>query len=267
MDPSQHGDEADLFSSYHDELVRKVGRALRGVSPATIEDACSTAWAQFLRHQPERDQNWRAWLVRVAWREALLLHRRERRLDQAGLDSVPELMDPRPSPQLQRLELNEALDVVAQVPERRRRLAILRLMGLSYDEIGKVTGLSYTRVNRLLAEANAHMRADLEQRNGTHDKRPRVARLQELEREPPRWLVRVIGRPPGAVRTTTLLAWRRAAIALDDYRQHLGGVAPSRGLGPRPKPLELGRAYDRALAAIAGLRRARAIEHGHGLDR
>src|ERR1700710_948349 len=57
----QQGDEAELFALYNDQLMRRVARVVR-TSPDIIEDACSIAWAQFLRHQPDRNREWRAWL-------------------------------------------------------------------------------------------------------------------------------------------------------------------------------------------------------------
>ena len=55
---------------------------------------------------------------------------------------------------------------------------------------------------------------------------PRVARLRALERQPPSWLMTAIGEPPaGREKSVThLLRWRRAALALDDYRRRRGEV-------------------------------------------
>jgi DNA-directed RNA polymerase specialized sigma24 family protein len=70
----QQGDEAELFVLYNDELRRRVQRAVN-TSPETVEDACSVAWSQFLRHQPDHDRDWRAWLFKTAQREAWALDR------------------------------------------------------------------------------------------------------------------------------------------------------------------------------------------------
>jgi hypothetical protein len=58
---------------------------------------------------------------------------------------------------------------------------------------------------------------------------PRVARLRALEREPPAWLTSAIGQPPkGRDKSVThILLWRRAAVALDNYRHCRGEVASS----------------------------------------
>src|SRR5215210_4378324 len=82
----QQGDEAELFALYNDALMRGVAGVVR-TSHETIEDACSIAWAQFLRHQPDRDRGWRAWLFRTAQREAWHLDRERR--EARSLDAEP----------------------------------------------------------------------------------------------------------------------------------------------------------------------------------
>ena len=76
-DSGQHaparGDEAELFREYNDELVRLGGCNVRCHTRDVIEDACSFARAEFLRHQPSRERNWRGWLYRTAQRQAWLL--------------------------------------------------------------------------------------------------------------------------------------------------------------------------------------------------
>jgi hypothetical protein len=74
----QRGDEAQLFRAYNDQLVRKVAAAVRA-SHDVVEDACAFAWAQFLVHQPDRDQEWQGSLFRTAQREAWALLRKDRR--------------------------------------------------------------------------------------------------------------------------------------------------------------------------------------------
>jgi len=43
-------------------------------SPDIVDDACNFAWMEFMRCQPDRDRNWRSWLVTTAQREAWRLH-------------------------------------------------------------------------------------------------------------------------------------------------------------------------------------------------
>ena len=51
----------------------RIRRTVRS-SLETTDDACGFAWLQFLREQPDRDQNWRGWLYRVAQRDAWRLN-------------------------------------------------------------------------------------------------------------------------------------------------------------------------------------------------
>ena len=62
--PALLGDEADLFREFNARLVRSVQR--RTNAPREMVD---DAWQQFLQHQPDRDRNWRAWLLVTAERE------------------------------------------------------------------------------------------------------------------------------------------------------------------------------------------------------
>src|SRR3954447_6205068 len=115
----QQGDEAELFALYNDALMRRVASVVR-TSHETIEDACSIAWAQFLRHQPDRDREWRAWLFRTAQREAWHLdsERREAKSLDADLghpDRAPEPPDAHDR-YGERDELEAAVDVLERLP-------------------------------------------------------------------------------------------------------------------------------------------------------
>ena len=62
-----------------------------------IEDACSFAWVEFFRYQPDRDRSWKGWLVTVARREAWRLNALDLREREAvrGEDLPVEPIDPR----------------------------------------------------------------------------------------------------------------------------------------------------------------------------
>ena len=47
------GDELDLSAEFHFAVVMKVQRAVV-TPPEVVADACSYAWVEFLKHQPER---------------------------------------------------------------------------------------------------------------------------------------------------------------------------------------------------------------------
>ena len=121
----------------------------------------------------------------------------------------------------ERARLRHALELLSAVPERRRQIKALHVIGYKYDEIGELLGLSLTRVNQLIAEANAALtREQIRIGPDQQPRSPRAARLRELEEQPPNWLRVSIGLPPGlTTRAEAVLAWRRAALAIDDYRR------------------------------------------------
>lgn len=149
--PACHGDEAELYERYARTLGRLVARRVR-TSRANIEDACSYAWMQMLRHQPAREAVL-GWLLQTGIREAIRLDRRDRRYmlrpDQS--ETVAE----RESPMERRLELLSACQAVAAAGLRDREadLLALRTVGYSYREIAAARGVTERTVERQLARA------------------------------------------------------------------------------------------------------------------
>ena len=264
--PAQRGDETELFLSFNDELVRTVGSMVR-TSQQNIEDACTFAWVQFLVHQPDRDRTWKAWLVRVAQREAWTLDRGSRRLQPELSDEARVRRDPSASSadawEACRVgeELDEAVGVLRQLPPRLREVAFLRATGFRYDQIAEVTGDSRTTVSRLVRRAHERIHDTIaaDQRA----KRPspgRAGRLEELERELPAWLTDAIGRPPGhraPNNGAVLLQWRRAALLIDDYRRAYAIRDGERAIGERPADPEAARSYTLVATAIQRVDEAR----------
>lgn len=123
--------------------------------PANVDDACQFAWLQLIRCQPRRETV-RPWLIAVARREAVRLHYVTR--GHSSLD-VGAVVGSTAEPAAlvdefeQALELAEALTALAGLPERKRRLYLLKVLGFRYDEIGAITGDSYFTVNRQLVRA------------------------------------------------------------------------------------------------------------------
>jgi len=127
-----------------------------------------------------------------------------------------------------RNDVTEALTIISKLRPRLQRIALLRALGYTHAQVGEVTGDSARRVHHLASMASQEVdeiRAERE-----HDRRdfpPRAERLWELENSTPDWLVAKIGRPvkPSrkfAGRTEQRRQWRRAALALDDYRRAAG---------------------------------------------
>jgi DNA-directed RNA polymerase specialized sigma24 family protein len=229
--PPAQGDEADLFRSFNDQLMRTVARRVDYTSPEVIEDACSFAWAAFLEHQPSRERSWQAWMVRTAERKAWELERQARdNGSDLPLDEGRVEEDERsPIEQVEiRHDVREALTVLSKLSPRLQRIALMRALGLKHREIGVLTGDSTGRVRALLGQANERIYDVLAVRAHESDQgSPRADRLWQLEHDPPKWLIEKIGRPVKlnrrvAGRTARRRAWLRAALALDDYRNVAG---------------------------------------------
>jgi RNA polymerase sigma factor (sigma-70 family) len=266
------GDESELFLEYDRPLRRRV-QGLVNTSPDIVDDACSFAWMEFMRYQPERDSGWRAWLVTVAQREAWRLHAKEASHIGFGVGDRDDLSwepaDPRDVVGT-RAELRSALAALAAVPERRREVKALWVTGFKYEEIKERLGLTYTRVNRLMTEANHAIQKERLREAPQREAMPaRAARLQELEASPPRWLKTAIGRSPGKwVSTQITLPWRRAALAIDDYRREHGAhLRSDEPLGSRPTDPRAARSFDLAERAIRRAREARELSRRRSLER
>lgn len=271
--PQLRGDEADLFREFNPSLVRFLLR--RSDAPRElIDDASAFAWQQFVEHQPDRDRNWRGWLMTTAERELWRQYGFETRHLSLNADDATgrlnwDVPDERDHVAI-RLRLREALRAFARLPDSRREIKALQVTGFSYDEIAEMRGLTWTRVNHLLGDANKALREEqgrvaAERFQGS----PRAARLDELEREPPEWLKRAIGRrPPVTEHRPALLAWRRAALTLDDYRCQYGRGLGDEPLGKRPIAADAARAFDLARAAIERAVQARSRHRSRpGLER
>ena len=87
---------------------------------------------------------------------------------------------------------------------------------------------------------------------------------ETLEDDPPKWLTEAIGRAPSRNKTggPAVLAWRRAALAIDDYRRDHGWHAPDAALGPHPLAPAARRAYERAQRAVEQVRQERVRRRG-----
>jgi RNA polymerase sigma factor (sigma-70 family) len=147
------------------EIARMHGVALRrtarrhSICAADADDALQRALVVALRKAPDLD---RAALIRwmhvVTRREAWAVRRARERLfpEEHGGRAVA---GPEPADQAER---RERVALVARAlatlkPAERRAIALLAA-GLSYAEICELTGWSYTKVNRCLAEGRAALR-------------------------------------------------------------------------------------------------------------
>jgi RNA polymerase sigma factor (sigma-70 family) len=274
--PPLRGDEDELIRSYSPVLERRLAWAVN-TSAANREDAIAFAWTVFLRRQPDRDGPWRAYLATIARNEAIDLDRRDRdhgTLTRGPDHPVPPDTDRAPPERpiadphdrhTQRLELSDAVALLAQLPERPRQVAFLRAHGLPWREIQELTGLTRSQLNRQLARANRALEQLLDdRRNAERPLPPRAARLRSLEQDPPGWLTDELGRPPTGrhARAEALREWRRAALAIDRYRSQLGITDPASALGERPADPAAGRAHADAARQIDRARRSRHCQLG-----
>jgi DNA-directed RNA polymerase specialized sigma24 family protein len=276
--PPLRGDEDELIGSYTPVLDRRLAY-LVNTSAANREDAIAFAWTVFLRRQPDRDGPWRAYLSTIARNEAIALDRRDRDhdtltrvsdrdhpvpADTDRADPERQIADPH-DPHAQRLELSDAVALLAQLPEGPRQVAFLRAHGLPWREIEDLTGLTRSQLNRRLVRANRALDQLLDdRRQAERPLPPHAARLRVLEQDPPGWLTRELGRAPTGrhARAETLREWRRAALAVDRYRSRFGITEDTSALGERPADPAGRRAHDDASRQIERTRRARHCQLG-----
>ena len=263
------GDEADLYLEYNHVLVDRLKHRASGVAVHDIEDAAASAWIQFFRHQPDRDGPWQRWLYKTA-RGELRRQDAERLQHPTTLREAAEPIDPRDRFG-ERIEFMAAMHELNRLPKLMREVLVVNSQVQFQRDVAQILGLHLSRVNHLLSSAGSTVRAMAENRatRGCPSGSPRAARLRELEAEPPDWLIEAIGTVPtrGQNVGASVIAWRRAALAIDDYRREHGWHSKSDGLGPKPTA-DLGarRAHERARRAVAQLDEAREHQRGRSLD-
>ena len=153
--PESRGDEAELYARLHAPLERAVRARVRGPA-ASVEDACSFAWEQLLRAQPERGERLFGWLLTVAVHEGWRLVRIERRASggPGALERVPA-----PNRELEnRARALEALQALAGLRPAEKRLLALRAAGYSYREICDIEQRTQSYVNRHLTRGRQRLR-------------------------------------------------------------------------------------------------------------
>jgi len=165
-------DVEDVALLYVEEAarVRRLVRTNVTAPSAVIEDACQVAWSRLLIHRARlRRDSARAWLVRVAIREAIKSLHRERR--EPSLDALIEqggcsdpgrspdraMMLPTPSLVEDLIEQKDRLESIRALPERQRRLVWLQGLGLSYREMAGETGMTRRTVERQLMRARSSL--------------------------------------------------------------------------------------------------------------
>ena len=158
-----------LTDSEH--LLRRQARQ-HAQLPEDAEDALQYAYVRFIERY-RGDCEPLAWLYTTVKREAWAMRRktsRRRELslnlpresadsDQATADLVPSDVPAPDELAIRTEELRERELLIAELKPDQRRALVLLGMGFSYAEICELTGWTYTKVNRSIAEGRAELRA------------------------------------------------------------------------------------------------------------
>lgn len=146
----------------HDAALRRTARR-HSLCADDAEDAYQRALEILLTKAPECEpRRLAAWMHTVTRHEALAVRRARERLLGGRLarrDGDPPDPDSLPSDRLgpaERVERRERVEMSAEAlavlkPQERRALA-LKAEGYSYAEIQAITGWTYTKINRCMAE-------------------------------------------------------------------------------------------------------------------
>lgn len=276
--PGWRGDEARLYRELAPELRGRMRGLLRGVSPDVLDDACSAAWEKFAEAQVHaggrevRRDSALAWLTTVAKHEAFHALRGPKT---TGLDAVADVPARRDDIGLW-LELDEALATARELTPRMREVVGDRLLGLTYRETAELRGRTFTNTNKWVQRANARIEQVRAERDSDDRGQPKrgaelAGRLDELERDPPRYLRAALGAPPAMSATkgrrSARLAWRRAALTIERYRAEHGIGDPARAFGPEPSDPGAQRSYQAAQGAVQRAREQLRPALDDGLER
>lgn len=139
----------------HGAVVWRVCRALLG--PHDADDAWSEAFLSALRAYPDLrpDSNVRGWLVTIAHRKAIDVHRgRARRPVVVG--ALPEA--PATEPHAEELDEDLAAALAELAPKQRQAVVYHHLAGLPYAEVGATMGISTGAARRNAADGIAALR-------------------------------------------------------------------------------------------------------------
>lgn len=161
--PSRNEAIEALYAAKSAELLHAVRRAVR-LPDDLVEDACSYAWSQLVGNERiAAETTTFGWLYVVAIRQGYVISGRLRREPAVGMPSeLPQraLATPDSWSAVERhLELEAHRHLLAQIPERKRRLVLLHAAGFSYEEIARMTGDTLRTVERQLLRAKRALRA------------------------------------------------------------------------------------------------------------
>jgi DNA-directed RNA polymerase specialized sigma24 family protein len=159
---------AALYIHHAAQLRRSISARARGLDPTLVDEACAFAREKLLR-RPDIDvtrYDAYRWIYKVALHRAWVLGRAVLREQPSG--SLSGADDDRPEPPGHDLDLVDVVadrvecatvrEVLGELHWRERRELLLYAHGLSYEQIAKVTGTSYTAVNPWLDRGKKALR-------------------------------------------------------------------------------------------------------------
>ena len=158
-------------------------------SPEIAADACAFAWVQFLREQPDREQNWQGWIHEGSARGVAAERDRVAASATSRWRWCGHRSDPRDRFD-ERVRFDAALQELKRLPPELQRVVLIRSQVWKQEDVAEVMGIKPDQVNGLLRAAAIQLAEVNEDR---HERErpvasPRAARLRELEDEPPEWL-------------------------------------------------------------------------------
>jgi RNA polymerase sigma factor (sigma-70 family) len=143
------------IAAHADSLLRTARRHSLCFDDA--QDAYQRGLEIFIRHADRLDPGRAAsWLHTVIKHEALAVRRSRQRLvgsEEADLDAVEERRLPTPDERLLTFDMvTRSAEALQRLKPQELRALWLKAQGHSYNDIGEITGWSYTKVNRCLTE-------------------------------------------------------------------------------------------------------------------
>jgi RNA polymerase sigma factor (sigma-70 family) len=148
----------------HEPLLRRTARRF-SLCADDADDACQRAVEIVLTKAPPLEPpRLAAWACVVTRREALAVRRSRERLlagaaaDDAAIERLPSQRPGAAELAERRERAVDSLRALAALKPDERRALVLQASGYSYLEISSLTGWTYTKVNRCLAEGRAKLR-------------------------------------------------------------------------------------------------------------
>ena len=149
----------EAFRQHREALVRYVFQLT--ADTAAAEDVVQETYMRLLESEPE-DDNLRAWLFTVATnlvRDRSRVASRRRELEAGEPDPAPAPSAEERAEERQRLRA--VWSAIDRLPGRDRALLLLRVEGLTYEEIAEAVGVAKGSVGPLTGRALQRLREEL----------------------------------------------------------------------------------------------------------